>query len=288
MGTTRVKIVDLSSEKTEVKASRKHAAKIKPQIDKHEAEENLQKVESVQTAKEETSSPRSARHKASKNNTRKHHQGANYQKALKAIDIGKTYSAEEAYKILAETSFTKFDPTVEIHINVSEKNLRGRVNFPHSIGPKKEKRFLIFANKFKSDNKNITVASQETVKDIEEGRLKPVKDFDFVIAAAEFMPQLVKIAKILGPAGMMPNPKNGTVTNNPQSLIEGKDSDAYEFRSDPLAPVIHAKLGKLSSKEAAIKENLKALISAVGSSKIKKAILTTSMGPGVKLDVSSL
>lgn len=287
MGTTRVKVVDLSSENTEVKASRKHAAKIKPQIKESNVEEEKAEVKTEESEQVETPSAKKAQAKTSKGKTSKHHQGANYQKALKAIDATKAYSAKEAYKLLEETSFTKFDPTVEIHINVSEKNLRGKVSFPHPIGPKKEKRFLVFA-KFKSDSKNVISGSAETVKEIEEGRLKPVRDFDVVIASAEFMPQLVKIAKVLGPAGMMPNPKNGTITSNPQSLIEGKDSDAYEFRSDPLAPVIHAKLGKLSAKEAAINENLKALILAIGTSKIKRVILTTSMGPGIQLDPSTL
>lgn len=285
MGTTRVKVVDLSSEETEVKTSRKHAAKIKPQT---ETKEENPSAALAETPVESTESKKEKAVVKIKKSTSLRHSGKKYKQAYEKIEKNKLYSSNEAIKLLEKISYTKFDPTVEVHLNVSEKNLRGSVNFPHSIGPKKEKFFLVFSDKFKSENKNVILGSEETIKEIEEGKLKPAKDFNMVIASPAFMPKLVKIAKILGPAGMMPNPKNGTITNNPRSLIEGKESSAYEFRSDPLAPVIHIKLGKLSSKELKIKENLKALVTAIGPSKIKKTSLKTTMSPAIKIDSSQI
>lgn len=282
MGTTRIKVLDLSSDTAEVKTSRKHAAKVKPRIETEDTaaiaipEESA--PEDVKPEKEKQTAQKTRKSNSLRHNSKK------YKSASEKIEKDKVYTPEEALKLLEEISYTKFDPTVEVHLNVSEKNLRGQVNFPHPIGPKKEKRFLVFADKFKSDNKNVIIASDSTAKDIEEGRLKPIRDFDVVIASASYMPKLVSIAKILGPAGMMPNPKNGTITNNPQDLVDAKVSDAYEFRSDPTAPIIHVKLGKMSLKESKIKDNLTALITAVGLAKIKKATLKTTMSPGIRID----
>lgn len=286
MGTTRVKLVDLSSNKPEVKTSRKHAAKIKPQVEKTEVPQTPDTVEKLEKSLTETA-PKTAP-SVKKHNRQTHRLSRNYQQASLKIDKAKTYPAEEAIKILKETSFTKFDPTVEVHLNVIEKNLHGQVNFPHSIGPKKQKRYLVFSNKFKSVNENVLAADEESISQIEKGKLKPGRDFDVVIASPAFMPNLIKIAKILGPSGMMPNPKNGTITDNPQGLIESRDSNADEFRSDPTAPIIHAKLGKLSARDNQIKENLKALVVAVDPSKIKKAAISATMSPGINIDILSL
>lgn len=287
MGTTRVKLVDLSSDKAGVKTSRKHAAKIKPQIEEIKADQKPDAVEVIADNLPAETAPKTAKI-AKKQTSKKHHLSRNYQQASLKIDKTKTYPAEEAIKILKETSFTKFDPTVEVHLNVIEKNLHGQVSFPHSIGPKKQKRYLVFSNKFKSANKNIITADEESVSLIEKGKLKPGRDFDVVIASPAFMPSLIKIAKVLGPSGMMPNPKNGTITDNPQSFIESKDSNADEFRSDPQAPIIHTKLGKLSASDTQIKDNLKALVVAVGPSKIRKATISATMSPGIKIDILTL
>lgn len=285
MGTTKVKIIDLSSENQEVKTSRKHAAKIKPQL---ETKEEVTSVTATETAPESPEPKKEKKAVKAKKSISLRHSGKKYKLAKDKIEKDKIYSPKEAFKLLAEVSYTKFDPTVEVHLNVDEKNLRGHVNFPHPIGPKKEKRFLVFAEKYKSENKNVIIASDDSVRDIEEGRLKPARDFDVVIATVPYMPKLVKIAKILGPSGMMPNPKNGTITNNPQSIIEDKGSDAIEFRSDPIAPIVHIKIGKLSSKEIKIKDNLKAIIDSIGPSKIKKATIKTSMSPGIQIDIAQI
>ena len=103
------------------------------------------------------------------------------------------------------------------------------------------------------------------------------------------MPQLARVAKVLGPAGMMPNPKSGTITEEPEKIFAGAIlAGAYEFRNDPQAPIVHIKLGKLSDKSQELEENLKAALTTIGVNKIKKAVIKTTMSPGIKLDVTSI
>ena len=332
MGTTRIKVIDLSSSQKAVKTSRKHAekltgvAKIKEtkvskvsKVPKEEkaitegTEKETESTESVSPAIgsvpskpsrsiergslsatvpsviREQSAPKVAKPSL-------HHKGKKYQQAQKMIDSNKTYAISEALDLLEKSSYTKFDPTVEIHMNVTDKNIRGNVNFPHAVGGKsKDRRFLVFADKdipgphwAKQDGVSVVQANEKTITDIETGKLKPGRDFDQVIAHPKFMPQIAKIAKILGPAGMMPNPKNGTITDNPATAIDKSRSAGLEFKTDPTAPIIHTQIGKLSTKPPQLEENLNAIVSAIGLTKIKKAFLTTTMSPSIKVDLASL
>lgn len=298
MGTTKVKIIDLSSENQSVKASQKHAQslgsanKIKKEkpveekIQKPETEEKLESQDATPVEEEKVQTkPKAKKSKGPK--AQKHHLGKKYKEAESKVEKDKLYPAAEALDLLAKTSYTKFDPSVEIHLGLNVKSLRGSVNFPHSVGPIKEKKYLVFADK-KSEVKNVIWADAETIAQIESGKLKPNHDFNAVIASPKFMPTLAKVAKILGPAGMMPNPKNGTITENPTKSIEENTSSGSEYRTDPTAPIIHAKIGKLSEKSDNLKANLKALVLAVGPQKIKKATITSTMSPGIKIDVATL
>jgi large subunit ribosomal protein L1 len=103
------------------------------------------------------------------------------------------------------------------------------------------------------------------------------------------MPSLAKVAKILGPRGLMPNPKNGTIVEDPKTVLEGQaNQDSYRYKTDPTAPIIHAKIGMLSQNSDELKNNLKVLITSIGPSKIKKATITTSMGPGLRFNSSTV
>lgn len=324
MGTTRIKVIDLSSSQKEIKTSRKHAEKLAgPSKKEHkvkpenpikqqaqptegsqtqpsevlESNESEQVLEPQEQAEEKASSP-----KPKKTKKQRHHLGANYKKARELVE-NKLYTTKEALELLPKTSFTKFDPAVEIHFGVSEKNIRGTVNFPHiKDQKKKEKTYLIFTDKQslqssqaaglkkqQPENKNVVWANEKTIEDLESGNLKPAKDFDIVVATPQFMPALAKVAKILGPRGMMPNPKNGTVTENIQKFLEESSSSvASEFKTDPSAPVVHVKIGKLSQKPEELAENLKALTTSIGPSKIKKVWITTTMGPAIRIDSTTL
>lgn len=304
MGTTRIKVIDLSSSEKEIKTSRKHAEKLagleklkkeeKPKKATNEEtpalistdHETLDKQEDITENIEETKTQKPKVSTSKKNLG--HHRGKKYQQAKQLIE-NKLYTKEEAFKLLPKTSITKFDPTVEIHLNVTDKNIKGSLSFPHLKTQQKEKKYLIFADKKVETEKQVIWANDKTITDIEKGILKPGKDFDTVVSSPKYMPALTKIAKILGPKGLMPNPKNSTITENIDKVLEGStNNNVYMYKCDPTAPIIHTKIGKLSQKEAELQENLKVLTTAIGPSKIKDATLTTSMGPGIRLNIASL
>lgn len=305
MGTTRIKVIDLSGQEQEIKTSRKRAERLtavaklkggkKAKAGKEQEKQELGITEGAEKEKESTESVPPAISpvpSAPKTTTQPRHQGKKYQTAVALIDSSKVYPASEAFALLAKTSYTKFDPTVEVHLAVTDKNMRGSVNFPHPAGAKRERRYLVFANRGPhpplADGVIVIWGDEKTIADIETGKLKPGRDFDAVIASPKYMPSLARVAKILGPQGMMPNPKAGTITDNPSDLEKLSKSAGFEYRTDPTAGVIHTKIGKLSSKPEALSENLKALIAAIGPTKIKKAVIKSTMSPPVKLDLASI
>lgn len=323
MGTTRIKVIDLSSDKKEITTSRKHAEKLAGasklnktakavKFDKKPTAEIIEKTQSAETQHSPTSDTTTAPSVTTKpvepqpidhvpstpkpsttptrQRARLYHTGKKYRMA-KILVEDKTYSIKDAFQLLPKTSITSFDPSVEIHLNVADKNIKGSVNFPHTIidNKKKEIKYLVFNDEQLTINdKPILWGDEKTIADIQQGNLKPKKDFDIVIASPKFMPQLAKVAKILGPVHLMPNPKNGTVTDDIAKALQGQNDSAYKFKSDPNAPVVHAAIGKLSQGDDKLAENLKVLIYAIGPAKIRKATLTTTMGPGIKLDLSQI
>ena len=331
MGTTRIKVIDLSSNEKEIKTSRKHAEKLtgaaklkaagpagaiarreekKPKKDvskgpkgtetaKDEEEKTVitESTEVAQTTESKVLSQASEPSKPSqpakpsvsgKKHTSLHHKGHKYLAAKTKIENGKRYPVKEAIALLSETSTVKFDPTVELHLNVVDKNVKGTVALPHPIETKtKEKRYLVFSEKKQEVNGvKVIWGDEKTITEIETGQLKPGRDFDAAISTPKFMPALAKIAKILGPAGMMPNPKNKTVTDDISQALKTKD-EGFVFRTETQAPIIHTKLGKLSAKSEELEENLKALIFAIGPQKIKRAVINSTMSPSIKLDIAS-
>lgn len=302
MGTTRVKVIDLSSAEKEKKAVKKRVDK-PAQIgqDNSQIISGSQTIpeqadgQAIETAKsqEQQSKPETQPKEKTKKTRSKtkisQRKGTKYQSVKKIIE-DKKYPLTEALALLPQTSYTKFDPTVEIHLNVTEKNIKSSVNMPFLKTEKKEIKYLVFSAKNANiKNQSIIWADEKTIDQIEKGILKAGKDFDLVIASPKFMPILAKVAKILGPKGLMPNPKNGTVTENIEKFLENSQTvTGISIKCDPTAPIIHTKLGKLSQKATELEANLKALVVAIGLSKIQKATLTTTMGPAISLDIPTL
>ncbi len=307
MGTTRVKVIDLSSQNTEVKTARKRAeklsglenlkkeAKTKPEEEKVAAPQDTTEPElvdeSTQVQTETTEQPKEEKTSKTKAKTQTKNskpKGAKYQKA-KGLVEEKNYPAKEAFELLTKISYTKFDPSIEAYVHVSDKNVKGTVTMPFKKAQVKEKKYLIFADKKIASDKQIIWADDKTAADIENGKLKPGKDFDTVITTSKFMPALAKIAKILGPKGLMPNPKNGTITENIEKLLEGSVEPAgTPFRADPIGLVIPVTIGKLSQKQEELNSNLKALTTAIGLSKIKKVSIKSTMSPQIRLDIATI
>ena len=225
--------------------------------------------------------------------------GKKYLEAQSKIDKTKVYTLDEAVKLVKETSVSKFDGSVEIAMRLnldtrkSDQQLRGAIVLPSGTG--KEKKVLVVA---KGDNaKAAKEAGADFVGDadiLEKIEKENWLDFDVMIATPDMMPLLGKLGKVLGPKGLMPNPKTGTVTTDVKKAISDVKKGRVEYRTDSYGNV-HGLVGKVSFTEEELKENIKAFVSVILKSKpsvvkgayVKNVALSTTMGPGIKLDVNS-
>jgi large subunit ribosomal protein L1 len=224
-------------------------------------------------------------------------QGKRKQSVSEGIDRDAEYAIGDAVKLLKERAVAKFDETVEISMNLgvdprhSDQQVRGVVQLPNGTG--KSIRVAVFAKDAKADEAKAAgadvVGSDELAEQIEKGKI----DFERVIATPDMMAVVGKLGKVLGPKGLMPNPKLGTVTPNVGDAVKAAKAGEVQFRAEK-AGIIHAGIGKASFSEAALAENIKAFVSAIGKVKpsgvkgtfIKKVAISSTMGPGLKLDVS--
>lgn len=209
----------------------------------------------------------------------------------------KSYSPEEAIKKVKAESRAKFDASVEIHINLdidpTKQNIRFPVSLPHGTG--KTKKIAVLSSGKVSASVDL-VLSEEDLPKIEQGKIKPNTDFEVLITEPKFMPILAKYAKILGPAGLMPNPKNGTVTENIEKAVEQFKKGKVDVKTEKLAPLIHTVIGKVSFEDKALLENYNEVLSNLKQNKpanttptwIQSIFLTSSMGPSVKIDITTL
>ncbi len=225
--------------------------------------------------------------------------GRKYVEAAKLVDKNKAYSAEEAIKLAKQTSVTSFDGTVDfaIKLNVDPKKadqqLRGSLILPNGTG--KTKRVLVIAKGAAADKAREAGADYVGDKDmIEKIQKENWFDFDVIVATPDMMPELGKIGKLLGPKGLMPNPKTNTVTPDPAKAIEDINKGMMEFRTDSYGN-IHGILGKVSFDEKALVENLDYAVKTIARMKptsvkgkfITSISISTTMGPGIKVDQNS-
>ena len=182
------------------------------------------------------------------------------------IKAGKEYPLREAVKLLKKTSISKFIGTAEAHIVVSKVGLKAEVKFPYDIG---KKRIVAIA-----DDKKI-------FEKIKKGEI----DFDVLLASPKMMPKLVPYAKILGPRGLMPNPKNETVVANPKKAAKEIGLLGLEIKTEKKAPLIHTVFGKISQDNRKLEKNLEALINRVGKGNIRKLVICATMGPGIRVAI---
>ena len=176
------------------------------------------------------------------------------------------YPLSEGISILRKFKKGKFDETVELHLNVKEKGISGQIPLPHGTGKKLR----------------IKVADEALIAEVEKGKI----DFDILIAAPATMPLLAKVAKILGPRGLMPNPKNGTITDKPDALIEKLSHGQVSYKTASEAPIIHLSIGKISFEDKQLEENIKTTLKTIGSEKINSVTLKSTMSPAIRLVVS--
>ncbi|RME34557.1 MAG: 50S ribosomal protein L1 [Thermoflexia bacterium] len=224
--------------------------------------------------------------------------GKKYLEALKKVDRTKLYSPQEAIRLVKETSYANFDASVDVHIRLgvdprhADQQVRGVARLPHGLG--KPVRVLVFAageaaRIAEAAGADYVISDDEGIKKIQEGWT----DFDIAIAVPDMMGKVGRLGRILGPRGLMPNPKSGTVVP-PEDLprvIEEAKAGRAEFRVDRTAN-LHIPIGRVSFPEKALLENLAAVMEAVKKARppaakgtyIKKITLAASMGPGIKVD----
>lgn len=225
--------------------------------------------------------------------------GKKYLEKAALIDRRRAYSPDEAIRLLKEAAYARFDETVEVHFRTgldarhAEQQVRGTALLPHGLG--KPVRVLVFAEgegaRIAREAGADYVGSDDLIKQIEGGWT----DFDVAIAQRELMGKVGRLGRILGPRGLMPNPRSGTVVDAQDlgKAVQDAKQGRVEFRLDRTA-LMHVPIGKVSFDEQKLKDNLAALVSEVAKAKpagakgqyIRSITLTSTMGPGIKLDVN--
>ena len=188
-----------------------------------------------------------------------------YQTVAQIVDRSKKYNLTEALNILEKLKRSKFDETVELHINTIEAGLSGNITLPHGTG--KQIR--------------VAIADDDILAKVASGKI----DFDVLLAAPNMMPKLAKVAKFLGPRGLMPNPKNSTLVKDPQKAAQNFQKGQINFRTEAKAPVMHVTIGKMSFGAKKLSENIQALIDAIKKEKIRNITLKSTMSPGIKIQL---
>jgi len=213
------------------------------------------------------------------------------------VDKTKSYSIEEAIKLVKETSNVKFDASVEVHANLgidpkkSDQQIRATVVLPHGTGKTKKIAAFVGAN----DEKDAKEAGADFVyseEDIKKLQSSGKIEFDLAVSTPEMMPKMALVARILGPKGLMPNPKTGTVDANVKKMIGDLKRGKTSFKNDDTSN-IHQVIGKVSFTESQLKENFETFLETLKKIKpmsskgiyIKSLFLTSSMGPSIKIDV---
>jgi len=258
------KVQDISSdeiidEKTILKEAeeREKEAKAEAKVEKAEAKKKEKKAKKTKV-------------EVKKNIRKKPKHGKKYREVLKGIDKNKKYEIAEAIALIKSQKIESFDATIQLTVSLDKtaENVRGSVNLPG--GSVKEKKIEIV------DEKNV----EDVIKNIKAGKY----DFDILIASTKIMPKLGQVAKILGPKGMMPNPKSGTVAEDPKAVAKDFQGGKIEFKADK-GNNIHVAIAKISYQDKKIVDNIRAVISALPMTKIRNAYLSRSMGPSIKIQL---
>jgi ribosomal protein L1 len=290
-------VVETKEEKTTAKAG-KRSAKAQAETEEKIAKEE-RKAAGDTTPQSDDAKASDHKGPAPKTRSRLERRGKSYRKVAENVEAGKLYSLDDAIALAIKTSPSKFDATVELHVNLNvdprqaDQNIRATVALPHGTG--KKVRVAVFAPADQLDKAKKAGADIAGEEDFLSMLDKEQLDFDILIATPQMMSRLGKYARLLGPRGLMPNPKSGTVTTNIAKAVEEAKAGRVEYRVDKQA-IVHQGVGKVSFEAAKVTENAKAFIASLNSVKpnsikgayIKSVAVSSTMGPGIKVDVTSL
>jgi large subunit ribosomal protein L1 len=288
--TTRSKTTAKAGKRSE-KSQRETAEKLEKEARKAE----IQDPATLQTAKSDDTK------KVKKPVTRPkiERRGKKYRELAGKIDQNKKYSLDEALKLASETNPAKFDASVEIHVltgvdpRQADQNIRATVSLPHGTGKTiKIAAFVSDEEAKKALDAGADIAGEQAILELLD---KQQLDFDVLISTPQLMPKLGKYARVLGPRGLMPNPKSGTVSANVASAVKEAKAGKVEFRVDKQA-IVHLAIGKVSFNQSKLLDNAKAFLATLQSLKpsslkgsyLRTITISSTMGPGVKVDMSLL
>ena len=271
MGKKRIAVIDLSAEEKAQQAKAKPAIKpskvadeVKPKIEKKEVKPSASKTKTVKAKKTPDTQKKAAKKPKSKISRQSPAHSQRHKKLRQQIDLNKNYSLPAALKLLMKMKPVGFDESVELHLNLKKGEVSGVVKFPHGTG------------KFQK----IAIFNEQIEKKIKAGKL----DFDLLVAKPSDMATIAKYAKILGPKGLMPNPKTGTISEKPATIIK-KLTQETRFKTEKKAPLIHLVVGKISLGEKKLLANIEALFKVINIKQVTKAVLCSTMSPGIKISL---
>ncbi len=232
--------------------------KVEPEV---KAEAEVATQETTETEVEEA--PKDVKHKEKKEEKAFHSQ--KYQALVDQYDKTKVYSLKDALEALVKLQRESFDETVELHLNTAATGISGQITLPHGTGKVTR----------------VAIATDALIAEIEKG----IINFDVLVAEPMMMVKLAKVAKVLGPRGLMPNPRNGTITPKPEEVAKKYADGQINFKTEAKAPIIHLTVGKISFGPEKLTENIEALIAAVKKANIVNATLKSTMSPGLKIKI---
>jgi len=263
MGKIKTRLIgDEETEKKQKKEQKEKAAEKKVKKQKPAEKKEDKQVKTEETKAEVKKTAVEKKPKVIKQ------RGKRYLENSKKIDKTKIYTLEQAVELLKKIKFAKFDESMELHLNVDKEGIKGEAELPYSTGK----------------TVRIRIIDDKTLAELEKGKI----EFDILITHPSFMPKLAKFAKMLGPKGLMPNPKAGTISPKPEEVAKKFEKGALRWKTEPKAPLIHQMIGKISFEDNKLVENARIFIKSVGKAHILKAVMKTTMSPSVKLDLTTL
>ncbi len=245
--------------KTKTKKVTKKSEKVAPEISL-ETPDNLPTMEAISSESSSQESPEVKKEKRVAVRSKR------YVVNRAMVDRTHLYTPEEAVALAKKTHYGKFAGSLEANLMLRDENMSADVAFPYSTGKAVK----------------VAIATDELLADVEKGKI----EFTILVAHPSMMPKLAKLARVLGPKGLMPNPKNGTISPDPEKRAKELAGGSTTVKTEKKAPLVHVSVGKLSQPDEELVANLRALLKAFPSGKVTKCVISASMGPGVKVVVS--
>lgn len=265
MGKIRTRVIGLEDIEKEQKKEQKKRAQEKKVATKTTPDQEEVKETPVESTTEVLEKPKKAK-KVVVKEAKSRKRGKNYRAAKDKVEQEKVYTLAEAISILKKIKYAKFDESVELHMNTTIEGLRGEVSLPHSTGKAVR----------------VAIVDDALLDQLAENKI----DFDILVSHPSYMPKLARFAKVLGPRGLMPNPKTGTISPKPEEVAKRFEGGLMKWKSEAKFPIVHQMVGKISLDDKAIAENVQAFIQAIGTAKVKEVFLKTTMSPALRISFS--